>query len=116
MQAISKFLAVLTIFLVSFFYLINNVNYLKSILNRENGDLSSQNQLLLTKLETKNNRGNNSFNLEIDKQTKSGDISLINPNNQLNILNLRKKDSSINVPSNNSETINTPSGSGLISR
>ena len=117
MQTTFKFLAVLTIFLVSFFYLINNINYLKSILNNQNSDLSVQNLVLLTNLETKNNRNNNSFNLEIDKKSKSGDITLINSANQTNILTLKKSDAPLDASTSNQKpTYTGTAGTGLISR
>jgi histidyl-tRNA synthetase len=117
MQTTFRFLAALTIFLVSFFFLINNINYLKSILNNQNSDLSIQNQALLTNLETKNNRNNNSFNLEIDKKSKSGDIALINPANQIGILTLKKSDAPLDASTINQKPNYTgTAGTGLISR
>lgn len=90
MPFISRFLSVILLFLLAFFYLINSVNYLKSILNQKNSQLILENQSLQNQIESRNNRGNNSLNLEIETKTKNREIELINLQKQIDVLSIRK--------------------------
>jgi hypothetical protein len=84
-----QFLSFASIFLVLFFLMVLNINVYTSSLIKENTRLQSQKQTLENRLQTTRLTNNTDLEREIAKNLEIGNISRIDNNQSINILNIQ---------------------------
>lgn len=114
-----RIISLITLILLGFFFLVNNINYLKSILSQENSDLANSKQQLENKLQTRTNKNSTDLSLFIEKQIGLGNIEFSSGTAAINIATLRKPTVTNVIPDRSSTTSEKPVNDGnsaIISR
>ncbi len=86
-----QFLSFCSIFLILFFLLVLNINFYTSSLIQENSRLQSQKQTLENRLQTTRLTSNTDLEREIEKNVEIGNITRIDNNQSINILNIQRQ-------------------------
>ncbi|MEI6729126.1 MAG: hypothetical protein WCK98_05790 [bacterium] len=114
-----RIISLITLILLGFFFLVNNINFLKSILNQENNNLANSKQQLENKLQTKSNKNSTDLSLFIEKQIGLGNIEFSSGTASINIATLRKPTVTNVIPDKSTITSEKPANDGnsaIISR
>jgi len=84
-----KLLSFISCFLIFFFSLINNINYLLSTEKRQNDQLKLSKQRIENRLQSETVKAGGGLSLQIDNQLKVGAIEIISPRDSISITQLQ---------------------------
>jgi regulatory protein YycI of two-component signal transduction system YycFG len=86
-----QFMSFASIFLLVFFLLVLNINFYTSSLIQENTKLQARKQTLENSLQTTRVTSNTNLEREIEKNVEIGNITRIDSNQSINILNIQNQ-------------------------
>jgi hypothetical protein len=114
-----RIISLITLILLGFFFLVNNINYLKSILSKQNTQLANSKQQLENRLQTRSTKNSSDLSLFIERQIGLGNIEFSSGTSVVNIATLKKPTVTNILPDQQQNSAEKPvndSNSAIISR
>jgi len=115
----ARLISLIALTLLGFFYLVNNINYLKSILSQQNSSLSLSSQRLENRLQARSSKTSSELSVLIERQIGLGNIEFSTGSPTVNIVSLKKPDVEIVAPNPSEQESEKPINDGnsaIISR